>query len=449
VLAALFAVHPFRVESVAWIAERKDVLSSLFGLLTLLAYSRYASAPSVRQYLAVVFLFALSLLAKPMWVTLPFLLLLLDWWPLGRESTTAAASGKAYLAGWWPLAREKLPLLVLAIGSCSMTWLAQQKVAASSLELVPFGSRVVNALLSYMGYLAQTFWPVDLAPLYPLRVGRPDYTRLAAAVVVLVGVTAVAVLQRKARPYLLVGWLWFLGTLVPVIGLVQVGGQARADRYTYLPVIGIHLMVVWGLDELAGRLQLHYAALGLAGIVVVALTMLCQWQTRLWHDDIALWEHTARATGDNWMAEYNLAVANDRAGNKAKANDCYRRAMQLNATHAPLYARAGTFFHTLGDYKAARACYEEALRLDKNFAQVHANLGALLRTCGEPDGALEHLQAAVRLESDNPETAPAYYNLGEVLLEKGDRDGAKEAFRNAKRLDPANRRYQERWNSIR
>jgi tetratricopeptide (TPR) repeat protein len=300
-----------------------------------------------------------------------------------------------------------------------------------------------------MGYLAQTFWPVDLAPFYPLPVGRPDYTRLATSVVVLVGVTAVAVLQRRTRPYLLVGWLWFLGTLVPVIGLVQVGGQARADRYTYLPVIGIDLMVVWGLDDLAARLQLRNVALGLAGIVVVVLALMCQWQTRLWHDDIGLWEHTARATGDNWMAEYNLGVANERAGNKAKAIDCYRRAMQLNATNAPLLARAGTLFHTLGDHKAARACYEAALRLDKNFAQVHANLGALLRTCNEPDGALEHLQAAVRLEPDNPETAPAYYNLGEVLLEQGDRDGAREAFYKALRLDPANRRYQEKWDSIR
>jgi Flp pilus assembly protein TadD len=451
VLAALFAVHPLRVESVAWVAERKDVLSSLFGLLALLAYTRYAAAPSARRYLAVAILFGLSLLAKPMWVTLPFVLLLLDWWPLGRAPAVAPGTGRTvYLAGWWPLLREKLALLLLALGSCWMTWLAQQKVAASSLALVPFGSRIVNALVSFAAYLAQTFWPVGLAPFYPLPLGHADYTTLAASVVVLLAISAAAVHQTRTRPYLLVGWLWFLGTMVPVIGLVQVGGQARADRYTYLPLIGIDLMVVWGLDELAGRLRLRPAGLGLAAVAAAVLTLLCQSQTRLWRDDMGLWVHTARATGDNWMAQYSLGVTHERAGNIKEAISCYVRAMQLNATNAPLRARAGTCFHTVRDFDDARACYEEALRLDKDYAQAHANLGALLRTRGDPGGALEHLRAAVRLDPDNPESAKAYFNLGVVLRDnKGDRAGAKEAFRNALRLDPANALYQKNWNDIR
>jgi protein O-mannosyl-transferase len=448
ILAAFFAVHPLRVESVAWVAERKDVLSSFFGLLAVLAYTGYAAAPSIRRYVVVAIFFALSLLAKPMWVTLPWLLLLLDWWPLGRvPAATDGVKDPGFRSGWWPLLREKLPLFLIAALSCLVTWLAQ-KVAVSSLEHVPLGSRVANALVSYAAYLAQTFWPVDLAPFYPLPLEGRNFGPVVASGVFLVAVSALVASQWKARPYLAAGWLWFLGTLVPVVGLVQVGSQARADRYTYLPLIGVDLMVVWGLDELAGRLRLRKPALVAAGVVVAALTLFCQAQVRLWHDEFSLWEHTLHATGDNWMAQYSLGVANERAGNMDKALERYQEAMRLNEKNAPLRARTGTLLHTLRDYGRARFYYEEALRLDPDFAQAHANLGALLRTLGEPGAALQHLEEAVRLEPNERETAPAYFNLGAILEARGDRENAREAYRNAVRLDPNSRSYRGSLNRL-
>jgi tetratricopeptide (TPR) repeat protein len=449
VLAALFAVHPLRVESVAWVAERKDVLSTLFGLLAMLAYASYAAAPSIRRYLAVTLLFALSLLAKPMWVTLPCLLLLLDWWPVDRaKRASPEGTQKSFVRTWWPLVREKLTFFAMAGVSSFLTWIAQRDSAASSLATVPLDTRIVNALESYAGYLVQMFWPVNLAPFYPLTVGSPNYAVLASSVALLLVISALAFGQRHSRPYLLVGWLWFLGTLVPVIGLVQVGSQARADRYTYLPFIGIDLMLVWGLDELACRFGERRLALALAGIVIAVLTPLCWFQIGRWHDDFSLWNYTLRATGENWMAFYNLGVANERAAQGRFALADYQEAVRLNPVNATLRARLGSFFHMHRDYERALDSYEAALRIDPNFAQVHGNLGALLRSCGNPDKAIEHLNAAIRLDPANPETATAYFNVGAIMEERGRLSEASEAYRNAVRLDPSSALYQRRLNDV-
>jgi tetratricopeptide (TPR) repeat protein len=465
VVAALFAVHPLRAESVAWVAERKDVLSTFFGLFALLAYAAYAAAPSLPRYLAVAVLFALSLLAKPMWVTFPCLLLLLDWWPLGRVRFGAVGGNPtSWRARAWPLL-EKLPLFVLAGVSCVTTWLAQRGAAASSLELVPFGARVANAIVSYGEYLFQTVWPVGLAPFYPLRAQSPVATSLSA--LLLVAVSAAAWFQRRVRPYLAVGWLWYLGTLVPVIGLVQVGGQARADRYTYLPLIGIYLMVVWGLDELAVRRNTRGTALAAAGVVVATLTMLCQYQAGLWHDDLRLWKHTIALTGPNWMAQLCLGLSEERANNPDAAfghfaesaelapnqpKPQFKYALGLNARgrrdearqylleaikrlprSALLRTALGITYHSEGNLDKARRCYEEAIELDPNVPSARANLGAILRSRGDLREALEQLQIAAALEPDN---APAFFNLGAVLEDLGRPNEAAAAYRRSVELDP-------------
>jgi Tfp pilus assembly protein PilF len=343
----------------------------------------------------------------------------------------------------WPLLREKLPLFALATASCVVTWLAQRETAASSLALVGFWPRLENAVVSYADYLAQTCYPVGLAPFYPLPIGTLSGARTWTSTAVLAAITAVAVAQARKRPYLLAGWLWYLGTLVPVIGLVQVGAQARADRYTYVPTVGIYLMAVWAADELAGRLRIRTAGFLLAACMVAVLTILCRGQVSRWRDDMSLWPYTLRVTGENWVARYGMAVAEEKAGEKAGAIQDYREAIRLNPNNAPLRARAGVAFHSMKRYDEARESYEEALKIDPRFAQVHANLGALLRTRGDNAEALTHLQKAVELEPDEPESAPAYFNLGVILQQQGHRDEAIAAYRHAVALDPSAKFYRD------
>ncbi len=463
-VAALFAIHPLRAESVAWVSERKDVLSAFFGLLALLAYTRYAAAPTAGRCAVVAVLFALSLLAKPMLVTFPFLLLLLDWWPLGRVQVPAAGKGApSARVRTLSLVREKVPLLMLAGASCAMTWQAQRATAVSSFELIPPGTRFANALVSYAAYLGQTLWPAGLAPFYPLDSDKLSGAAVALSAGLLVAVTVIAATQWRARPYLAVGWLWYLMTLLPVIGLVQVGAQARADRYTYLPLVGVCVMCVWALDELAGRFRLRPAALAAAAAAVAALALLCRDQVRVWHDDGSLWGHTRRVTGDNWLVLYGLGVADERAGRADEAVEEYRRAVRLNPSHAPLRGRLGDALHTRGDeaqaahqfdrareqYGEARACYEAALALEPDFTQVHANLGSLLRKLGDRGGALRHLLRAIDLGPNNPANAQAYYNLGRILEEQERIDEAVAALEKAVRLDPASQRYRDRLAALR
>jgi tetratricopeptide (TPR) repeat protein len=448
VVALLFAVHPLRVESVAWVSERKDVLSTCFGLLALFVYAGRKESLTFSRVAVVSALFALSLLAKPMLVTLPLLLLVLDWWPLGRMATATDTEKRAWLNRFGRLAREKIPLLALAAVSCWVTWLAQRRSAAASLELVPFSARIGNAVVSYATYLVQTVYPVDLAPFYPLPSAGPPIGQVFASALALFVVSGLAVGQARARPYLLAGWLWYLGLLVPVIGLVQVGPQARADRYTYLPAVGIYLMAVWRLDELAARFRLRAAASALAVATAVVLVLLCRRQVTVWHDDYTLWQRTLDVSGENWLARYGLGIAEERAGHTQTALEDYEMAVQLNPRNATLLARLGAALHARGQFREARDCYEKALAVDPNYAQAHANLGAALRSLGDPKTALEHLQTAVALEPDEPESAPAYFNLGAIFEEKGDRAEAIRAFRHAVALEPSNPRYKARLDKL-
>jgi hypothetical protein len=471
IIAALFAVHPMRVESVAWVAERKDVLSSLFGFLSLLAYVDYARKPAIGRYCVVLSLFALSLLAKPMWVTLPCLLLLLDWWPLGRVAGIdgAASPKEVTRLSVKSLIVEKVPLFALTLLSSFITWRAQSQSAAATLELVPLETRLVNAIVGFATYLAQTFWPAGLAPFYPLHTDGINWLSFAVSAALIVGLSVVLVIQGRKRPYVIVGWLWYLGTLVPVIGLVQVGGQAHADRYSYLPSIGIYLIVVFGLDELAARYRLRAGALATACVAVLLLTAACYEQTTLWHDDMELWNHTLQVTGDNWMARFCRGVIEEQKGdNKAAFKDytrcvelaprlplpraklglallvqgkteesfaCLQEGIALNPDNPRLLTVLGMYHQSMAqlhrsnaELSLARDCYERALQIDPTIPEAHGNLGAILRNTGDRPAALAHLHEAVRL---NPKDDTSFFNLGATYEGEGQLERAIDAYRRA------------------
>jgi Tfp pilus assembly protein PilF len=424
-VAALFALHPLHVESVAWISERKDTLSTLFAALTLAAYAVYARRPGVLRYLLVAVPFALGLMAKSMLVTLPFVLLLLDYWPLRRLGGPAAAALRL---------AEKVPLLVLAAASCAVTLVAQREGG----ETNPVGAlplRLENAAVSYAAYLGKTAWPHGLVPFYPFPTDLYPAGQVAGAVLVLLGISAGCLLLARRAPYLVVGWLWFLGTLVPVIGLVQVlGGFARADRFTYVPLIGVFLMAVWGAADLAARLRIPALVPAAAGVVVLAACAAATWvQIDTWHDSATLWTHTLAIDPDNYLAHNNLGTVFLQDGKVDEALGHY----QASARAAPWYALAhyneGCALAEKGRTWEAAGEYREALRYDPHYSDAHNNLGALLLMGGDADGALREFTAALD-RAPNPPLV--HNNVGLALLRKGRTAEAVAEFEEALRLDP-------------
>ena len=323
-VATLFSVHPLHVESVAWASERKDVLSTLFWMLTLWAYVGYTRQPGLRRYVVVVVLFGLGLMAKPMLVTLPFVLLLLDYWPLNRVSLGAGQN-------WWRLVREKLPLLLLAAASSIVTYLVQREGGAvRGLEALPLNLRLTNAAVSYVGYIAKMLWPVRLAAFYPFVRSMPVWW--APGSILILAVVSLAVVKGARRyPYAGVGWLWYVGTLVPVIGLVQVGGQSMADRYTYVPYIGLFVILAWGLPDLLSGWRYRRIALPVAAAFAVAACMLvARSQVQSWSNSIALWSHAIEVTNDNYRAHSNLANFLSDRGEVAVAIGHYNEALRID-----------------------------------------------------------------------------------------------------------------------
>jgi tetratricopeptide (TPR) repeat protein len=424
VVALLFAVHPLRVESVAWVSERKDVLSACFGLLALWAYAGYARSPSAGRYLAVAGALALSLLAKPMLVTLPCLLLVLDWWPLRRAGSRRR------------LAAEKLPLLALCAASCVVTLVAQDRGGAvRSLEAVPVTGRLVTALVAYATYPAMALWPVGLAPYYPYPADGWPAVRVAVSVLAVAGLTALAVGQRRRRPYLLAAWLWYLGTLVPVIGLVQVGNQAYADRYTYFPLIGVVLAAVWAAADWTPAPRARWSGVTVAGLALV-LGVLTWRQSEIWRDGLALWEHTLAVTGPNALAESNYGkVLEDRVPGRAKeAMRHFARAVEISPGYAQGHFNLGQALEKEGRTAEAVRHYRLALNADPLLADAHNNLGAALGRGGATADAERHYREAVRAD---PELAIARVNLGALLESRGEDDEAITHYREALRIDPA------------
>ncbi|MFH1079342.1 MAG: tetratricopeptide repeat protein [Pseudomonadota bacterium] len=372
-VAALFALHPLHVESVAWISSRKDVLSALFWLLTIYTYALYIEKPSFYRYILVFLIFSLGLMTKPMLVTLPFVLLLLDYWPLRRfqigQTNTRSLS----------LFFEKIPIFILSIASCIITIYAQESSqAVATWESLSLQTRISNAFASYVKYLLKTFWPVDLAVFYP-HPGVFPLEQLLIHIVLLVLITVLVLYFIRDYPYLLIGWLWYLGTLIPVIGIVQVGSQAMADRYTYIPLIGPFIMVAWGIPDILKSWHYKKLFMVVSTIMVLAILMIISWsQVQVWENSSTLFQHAIKVTPKNFIAHYNLAIEFSRQGNRAKA-----------------------FLH-----------YSEAVKYSPNFSDAHNNLGDLLARNGKIEDAIKEFQSALKAD---PNHELAKYNLKKLL----------------------------------
>jgi Tfp pilus assembly protein PilF len=439
-LAALFAVHPLNVESVAWIAERKNVLSTLFWLLTLAAYHRYVLRPGTGRYLAVAGAFALGLLSKPMVVTLPLVLLLLDFWPLGRLDPRARDAPRVARR----LVLEKVPLLALAAASALLTVLAQRAGGAiTSLQDIPFGLRVANALTAYVRYLGKAAWPAELSAFYPHPGAALPLWKPALAGLVLVAVSAAVVRAAPARGYLPVGWFWYLGTLVPVIGLVQVGSQAMADRYAYVPLIGVFLVAVWGLGDLLARRPRELALAG--ACAVAALAAAARHQVARWHDSRALFEHALRVTEGNDVAHLNLGIveAQERRWDRAGAH--FQEALRVRPDSVEALTQMGVALAQQGRTEEAVGRLQAALALNPGWADAHANLGVALLRQGRTEEAIRHLRQAVALAPEAPE---AQANLAAALARNGDREEAMRSLAAAGRLAPGSAAVRSRMGSV-
>lgn len=382
-VAAIFALHPVHVESVAWIAERKDVLSAFFAFAALYLYLRYVERPSLRLYLGFAGLFGLALLAKPMLVTFPFLLWLIDVWPLGRKWCAM-------------LIWEKLPLILLSLADSVITYFVQ----GTAVQTIPLAFRIRAALESVVIYIGQMFWPTKLAIFYPLH-GVPIWEALLCTAG-LVGVSALAVWRWRTQPYLATGWFWFLGMLVPVIGIVQVGAQARADRYTYLPSIGLTIVLAWGIaDLLKYRTQLRAAVATVAGAAIVSCMVLTARQTATWQNSGTVFQHALDVTNpDNYIAQNGLAMYLAQTGHPADAIPHFEQALRVVPGDAAMHNSVGILYANLGDQpEKAISHFAAAVRIDPKYMEAQFNLGlALSQVPGRESEALAHLEAAQRIQ---------------------------------------------------
>jgi Tfp pilus assembly protein PilF len=424
-VAALFAMHPINVESVAWIAERKNVLCTLFFLLTIWAYGWYARKPDWKRYLAVAALFAAGLASKPMVITLPFVLLLLDYWPLNRVRTeTGNINPELPSFPWSKLVLEKLPLLVLSAASAIITVQAQQSGGAvRSTEQFSLGVRFANAICAYAMYLWKMFWPARLAPLYPHPGDSLPAWEIAVSALVLIGIT-VLVLKMRTHRYLLVGWLWFFGTLVPVIGLVQVGDAAMADRYSYIPLIGVFVMIAFAAADFAARRKLGFWPAIPAALVLLALAAATHRQIDYWQSNTDLWSHALAVTQNNVIAEDNLGGALILEGKEEDAHPHFEAAARINPKDPMSRSNLGTYFQTHNQMREAIAQYEAAIELTSDpglLAQTYANLGAAHRALGEDESAHKSFEQSLRL---NPNQFNAWLGMGLLVQNQGKLDEA-------------------------
>jgi tetratricopeptide (TPR) repeat protein len=424
-VAAVFAIHPLHVESVAWVSERKDVLSAVFFMLTLWAYVRYVRRPpSMIRYGAVVLFFALGLLSKNMLVTLPFVLLLLDYWPLNRFSDFSFPVMLRRVA-------EKIPLFVLTVASCVATALVPEKVTA---ERLPFGLRLENAVVSYVTYLWQMIHPSGLACLYPNPANYLPFWQVAGAVGLLLAISGAVWVFRKTHPCLIVGWLWYLGMLIPVIGIVQIAYYAHADRYTYLPQIGLYLLLTWGAADLcAGWRHRRMVLGGCATVILVALIFCARAQTSYWRNSESLWTHTLACTSDNCVVHGNLGNALLKKGNVDEAIAHFQRALQIDPDSVEAHNNLGNALLKEGNVDEAIVQYQKALQINPDYAKAHYNLGCALFQKGNVDEAIEHFQRALQI---NPDSMEAHYNLSCALLQKGNVDEAIVQYQKALQIEP-------------
>lgn len=422
-VAAVFAIHPLRAESVAWVSERKDVLSGLFFVLTIGAYVRYVRQGwSPGRYGLVTLMYALGLLCKPMLVTTPLILLLLDYWPMQRAKL------------WRELVLEKLPLLALAAASCVVTVFAQ-KQAIRPFDVYPLEARLVAAVLSYKTYLLQMVYPAGLAAFYPFPHHVPAWDKAISAML-LAAISGLAWAERRTRPWLLVGWLWYLIMLLPVVGIVQVGGQAHADRYTYLPQIGIGIAVTWLAAEIVAKWRVNQIAIGGMMAVVVGALMVCAWkQTSYWRNSETLWTHALAVTGDNRLAYANLGHELYTQSRLDEAIALYHRALQAEPDSAVFHNNLANALREGGNLNQAMLEYEKAVQSNPRFADAQFNLGRALNLEGKHAEAVPHFQTVLQID---PSFLLARVNLGNALVQEGEPDQAVVQFQKVLAASPTN-----------
>jgi Tfp pilus assembly protein PilF len=453
-VAALFAIHPLHVESVAWVTERKDVLSTFFFMLTMGAYSYYVEHPGFKRYFFVLLFFILGLMAKPMLVTLPFVLLLLDYWPLQRfqeiktdhkvqtevfKSVTSDKQKKKSKKKpvvketlevkkpadseykWsliYPLLWEKVPLFVLAIPLCIVTYITGQKGGAvQSVEVLPVGVRIGNAFISYIAYIEKMIWPNNLAVFYP-------YTKLLilwqvlGSVLLLIAITAAIVRMVKRIPYLAVGWMWYIGTLVPVIGIVRFGSFAMADRFTYIPLIGLFIIVAWGVPELLKKWNYRKEILlTSSALSILSLSIITWTQVGYWQNSITLFDHTLKVTDNNWLAYNGRGAAYYVLGNYRQAIEDYGRAIEIRPGYAEAYFNRGVAYNNLGNYGHAIDDYGRAIEIKPGYIEAYTNRGNAYIGLDHYRQAIYDFDRAIKINPGYPE---AYNNRSVVYLNQGD-----------------------------
>ncbi|MEJ0089548.1 MAG: tetratricopeptide repeat protein [Limisphaerales bacterium] len=434
-VTAIFGLHPLRVESVAWISERKDVLSMLFGLLTLLMYADYTekfrakNPKSKTPYGLALLFFTLSLMSKPMLVTLPFVLLLLDFWPLARIQNS-----EFKIQNLKRLTVEKIPFFLLTAASCAVTFIAQKNGGAMVLMAgMPLNARIENALVSYDRYLEKLFWPENLAVVYPVVEHWPAQIAIIASAM-LAGLSAVSIAVRRSHPYLMTGWFWFLGTLTPVIGLVAVGEQSMADRYTYFPTIGLLIIIAWGVERMTRGWRFQTISLSAAGFVIVAACIILTRQNiGHWKNSETLFRHAIAVTSDNYSAHCSLGNALMSQGRAEEALDEFQTALKLKPDSAENHCNVGVALANMGRLDEAVVEFQSAVKLKPDYGLAHHNLGMALEKKDLLDEATHEYKEAIRLM---PDFAAAHNSLGVALAKKGRLDEAVAQFEEAVRLDP-------------
>ncbi len=442
-VAALFGLHPLHVESVAWVAERKDVLSTAFGLMAIHAYISYIGRPSGRRYFWVVGFFAFALMSKPMLVTLPFLLLILDFWPLKRfnmggsheKVTTTTPLTAVFAKVNHRLILEKIPLFILTLISCIITYVAQhQGDSVVELARVTVKARIENSLISYIAYLGKTVWPLDLAVFYPHRLDSIAPVEVLGAFALLLTLSLVAIRFADRFPYLLAGWLWYIGTLIPVIGLVQVGNQSMADRYTYIPLIGIFLIVVWSVSAVKPRILKNPAVLGVVAVTVFAtLGTLTHAQVKRWQNTTTLFTHTANVTDKNYLAYHALGVAKSRTGEFTDAVELLKTSLKYHPEFAEGHFNIAVNYANLGNAAAAITHYLEATRINPSHARAYNNLATVYYNQNDFPRAVDYYAKALRIIPEDPMTNN---NLGLAFQAVENFADAAIYHRKAVQLDP-------------
>lgn len=431
--AAFFALHPLRVESVAYAAERKDVLSMFFGIASIYVYAFYSENSKFSQYLLCLMLFTLALMSKPMLVTLPFVLMLLDYWPLGRWQKAMDDTAGNRFKEVIKLIGEKIPFVGLTIAASILAFWAQKSIhAVISLNALPFLKRITNAMVSYAAYLGKTLWPVNLSLFYPYYSSLPSW-KVLTAILVLAVMTLVVLYYIKKLPFLFTGWFWYLGTFIPVIGLVQLGELAMADRYTYLPSVGIAMMLAWGIPSLIKSDMVCRKILLPLGIVVnICLSVLTWQQCGYWKNDIVLWGHSLNVTKYNHLAALNLGVALNQKGKTSEAINVYTMAINHHPNISEFYYNRGNVYADRGQYQNAIEDYSRAISLDPKNAYAYINRGSVYNELGQYHKAIRDFDKIISFQSD----AITYFNRGNSYSGLGQYQRAIENFNQAILLKP-------------